>query len=257
MSHFYTIVLIPKDIQDQNAALEKLLAPFSEHIDVEPYDTDCYCIGRDAVNETELAMSPTIDEMRKQFREILDKKRNDRQDKIPTINEELEQIDADWKEFIAPWRAEIDEKTKAHPLYKKPGPECTECKGTGKYETTYNPNSKWDWWVIGGRWNGSITKNRPGSERFRQVGIEDLICVSHNIDSENCVPTPELLEYWNPKINTPFALLTPDNVWHEKGEMLMFGQSNDKSSIQEWRNDVMALLKANQDTIAIGCDMHI
>jgi hypothetical protein len=30
-------------------------------------------------------------------------------------------------------------------------PKCGECKGTGIYKSTYNPNSKWDWYSIGGR----------------------------------------------------------------------------------------------------------
>ena len=28
------------------------------------------------------------------------------------------------------------------------------CGGTGRVMSTYNPESKWDWWTVGGRWNG-------------------------------------------------------------------------------------------------------
>ncbi len=39
---------------------------------------------------------------------------------------------------------------------KDEGKICPSCHGKGTYPSTYNPDSKWDWWVVGGRWNGQL-----------------------------------------------------------------------------------------------------
>lgn len=92
------------------------------------------------------------------------------------------------------WKKQIDERHKLeqeiydkHPLKDLPNPKCgfynkedlvekpkliekgvkvgdryldgSGCGGTGKVMSTYNPNSTWDWWVIGGRWQGHLIPN--------------------------------------------------------------------------------------------------
>ena len=39
---------------------------------------------------------------------------------------------------------------------EKPDPECNWCKGTGINKTTFNPHGHWDYYSIGGRWDGSV-----------------------------------------------------------------------------------------------------
>lgn len=48
MSHFVTLVLVPKDSPDVKGTVESLLAPYDEEIAVAPYETDCWCIGGSA-----------------------------------------------------------------------------------------------------------------------------------------------------------------------------------------------------------------
>jgi len=48
MSHFYTVVLVPKDTDDIEAKVEELLAPYNENIEVEEYDKKCWCVNRKA-----------------------------------------------------------------------------------------------------------------------------------------------------------------------------------------------------------------
>lgn len=42
---------------------------------------------------------------------------------------------------------------------EKPQHGCEECKGTGAYTFARNPKAKWDYHIIGGRWDGSLNKN--------------------------------------------------------------------------------------------------
>lgn len=49
MSHFFVVVILPQKIQRENIKdqVDKQLDPFYEG-EVEPYETTCYCVGREA-----------------------------------------------------------------------------------------------------------------------------------------------------------------------------------------------------------------
>lgn len=47
------------------------------------------------------------------------------------------------------------------------------CGGTGRVMSTYNPESRWDWWTIGGRWNGYFKPEwNPNKD---EANLEDCI----------------------------------------------------------------------------------
>lgn len=69
--------------------------------------------------------------------------------------------------------------------------------------STYNPDSKWDWYVIGGRWDGWINDRETSSEAV----------------SDNIATTEAVLE----RNRIPHAIITPDGQWHEQGQMGWFG----------------------------------
>ena len=60
----------------------------------------------------------------------------------------------------------------ANPEWSKAQKSCSDCHGTGKRMTTYNPKSKWDWWVVGGRWNGAVKGEPRGDEKGFNFGEE-------------------------------------------------------------------------------------
>jgi len=110
--------------------------------------------------------------------------------------------------------------------------------------STYNPKSKWDWWRIGGRWNGEIKGAYRGSKDGFNFDDE------FETLEENICPISELPE--NLEI---FAIVTPDGFWHEKGHMGWFGCTSNIN--KDWKKIVKDLLKKYSNYIAIGCDLHI
>jgi hypothetical protein len=184
MSHFVTFVLVPKDSLDVDEAVSTLLAPYDEAIPVAPYKTDCYCIdeiARQAGVEAADRAHGNMNDLRTRYWNLPKEKR-------PT-----------WKAWTAGWTVIADRVEQAHPLYQKPDPDCEECQGSGQRLTTYNPDSQWDWWVIGGRWNGWLSRtNQLKARTAAQKG------------------------------KFPFAVVTPDGVWHDKGKMSWWGMASDK-----------------------------
>lgn len=99
----------------------------------------------------------------------------------------------------------------------------------GSILSTYNPKAKWDWYQVGGRWRGDI----PGDE----VKMSEV-----NID----------------KIDPPYAFVTTNGEWVERGEMGWFGISSNEMNEDEWDSKFREYLKTlDKDIILTLVDCHI
>ena len=158
--------------------------------------------------------------------------------------------------------------------------------------STYNPNSKWDWYVIGGRWEGDLPiKNKKeskvdnsfcynNSDDFAQ--IKDIEFTKELSNEEICefrITYNELItkgtfykpEYYQKryptfdvyleeqKVFSTYALLTPDGKWHEPGEMGWFGtNSATPEDEKDFKNTYNTLIKEqNPEDYFVLVDCHI
>ena len=121
---------------------------------------------------------------------------------------------------------------------------------TGDIWSTYNPNSKWDWYAIGGRWGCTLfAKDEDGEygyadeafvrdidfAKMRAELLEDLTPYEEYM-SGNTFFKKEYLQKLYPDEATyiqqntefsTFAVVTPDGEWHEPGQMGWFGCSSE------------------------------
>lgn len=130
--------------------------------------------------------------------------------------------------------------------------------------STYNPNSKWDWYEVGGRWsrllktkNGynvdsclvkdlDLTLDKEAYEkaiRFWELVVEhqqlrDGEEKPFNLYKEEYyIKRYETKENYAKKMSTlsTYAVLTPDGEWHEPGRMGWWGMSHaDHNSEKAW-----------------------
>ena len=164
MSHAYLVVLMPQDVIRDEAEtradfvdnrkapvrvksyIDEKMSYYDEGLSVPEYDTPCICIGhaaREAAAADVVAELGEFDAVRCAYHAL------------PAE----EKTDENWKAMSAPWIEREKELIAAHPDKDKPTADCTECHGTGVYKTTLNPNRKWDWYVIGGRYNGLVCRS--------------------------------------------------------------------------------------------------
>lgn len=186
--------------------------------------------------------------------------------------EKLEQYKESWqyKEYYSnPKKYSREHPQPAHLEYLKTGYD-KKCKSTDEelyqdyikyYEadeidenggilSTTNPNAKWDWYDIGGRWNRMLQLNKGTSANQARVkdvnwgvqDVEEYRKTNPNVEREYqahlkqlswCLgPQPTLEEYMKEKMRlTTYAVLAPAAdaegtaryEWHEPGECLMFG----------------------------------
>lgn len=105
----------------------------------------------------------------------------------------------------------------------------------GNLLTTDNPNSKWDWYQLGGRYSGDIkTKN----------GLETDKTTVGDIDFDNTV--------------TPYAFVTTGGEWVERGQMGWFGLSSNDKDEDDWDKQFRDYVKSlGSDVRMTLIDCHI
>lgn len=54
----------------------------------------------------------------------------------------------------------------------------------GNELSTYNPNSKWDWYSVGGRWRNSLLTKEDNEDVISETSLEDLINQGSNLRKE-------------------------------------------------------------------------
>lgn len=141
------------------------------------------------------------------------------------VNEGCSLTDKDAWEQVQDWGYQIDDK--------------------GNLLTTYNPDSKWDWYSIGGRWSGFLPlkeKDEDGNP------LESNEAYFYEIDWEY------LLEHKYP----PFCFVTEDGEWIEKGEMGWWGVSFNEQPEDDWNTQFKKYLDTvDSDCLVTVIDFHI
>ena len=255
MSHFSVAVFT----EQNGATVEELLAPYSEHIQLEPY--------------IKYTKEQAIEDVKKDIERY----------KNTTYAKYLADSESYAKKY---------EHNKDHVNYLKnefpkrlnwTDEECYQYKAQfydedmidneGNLLSTYNPKSKWDWYSIGGRFPGMLkSKNGKHGEgsafranpriygEFDSAIVKD-IDFSMDIDEYN-----KAIRYWEVVVEkqplkdgenkddfiswykegyyeeyyrdketyakicasyNTYAVVTPDGKWHEKGEMGWWGMSSE------------------------------
>lgn len=110
----------------------------------------------------------------------------------------------------------------------------------GNFLTTYNPDSKWDWWVIGGRWSGYLP-------------------TLNSQNSDNCtVGEVNWSKFFENNPSGPFCFITEDGEWHETARMGWWGMTSNDKEKKAWREEFESYLKSvDPDTEITAIDFHI
>jgi hypothetical protein len=251
MSH-YCVGVIVDNTNDIESRVEKILAPYDENLEVEPY---IYKTKAELIQQA------------KDYK-ICIQRRTEEADHIIT---EYEQSYLD---------AQTDEE-----LYNLWCEDYNTYNENGDELSTYNPQSKWDWWVIGGRWsrennvlqikdfvlyntptdkqvehykkcwgylNGEIEVEDPFKEFGYELGMFKKEYLKEKYGSlENLIKSK--------MSNLPYAFVD-ENGWYEQGKMGMFGMDDaTKESIDGYTKFAENYFRdvKNQDKYIVFVDCHI
>lgn len=249
MSHFVVWVMAPADAVAAVGAedvAEARLAPFSENLEVPAYTRECRCAEwaahREAKRISQEQNADLVREIRDE-RSRLSAERTRLEESMPS-NAAREALAArqqeEWATHIVPVISRIDAVEEvlfaSLKATQRPDVACPDCRGTGAYLSTYNPDAKWDWWEIGGRWRGAFDPTGAG---------RDVLPVSEVMDEDGQVPL------------FPVAIIDPEGAWHEEGSVGWFGVMSDQKAAAQWEDEAQALFARYPNHTIIVCDCHI
>jgi hypothetical protein len=240
MSHFTVAVFT----EDENRDIDDLMAPYDENISAEPYvdSTKEELIQ----HERKRMQSVFVDQYAEWQRDSADyEKRVNNPDFIEYLRSLPERME---------W---TDEQ-----LYESAieGYDEDDIASDGSVLSRYNPDSKWDWYAVGGRWQGMLMlkpgktgqRGSPGLMTKMSPDFDGAYVADIDFDAmrkkqyKSVQPYEEAMkngfyteEYMSEQYPSEFeyfqrmtafytyAVITPDGVWHAPGDMGWFGMSTD------------------------------
>ena len=276
MSHFITLVILPKFVQDDKIhdRLTKVMARYREDRRVPPYYERCSCIGLWAELAGSIEANRQVEDIEILRQEHWNSPSALRRIELMcratlTAEETLElretsrSLRVEWERISAPWEAFKAEFLQTHPRFNMPDPECEYCHGRGVHRTTRNPVGKWDWYRIGGRWDGFLYPDQGNwmQESRQALGLppmeESLVdpfrfgpqyeTISNNSRDIESLPHPILDEL------RPYAIVDPMGEWHENKS-----EGDTVRSELEWDNRFREILETYRNGYhrVINLDCH-
>ena len=221
MSHFCVYVF-----HDKNTSIDTLLAPYDENLVVEPY--------------VEYTKEEAIAKVRN---EIEDYKNGPYAEYIKNP-EEYEKKYKCTKKYIEFLKNEFPKKINwtDDQCYDdmKEDYDSDMIDKDGNLLSKYNPKSKWDWYEVGGRWNGGIPMKTSTKLEIKSCNE----CMVSQIDMD--------------KISPPYAYVDTNGIWNERGEMGWFGISSNDKDEKSWGDEFKKFINnQKKSTIVTLVDCHI
>ena len=140
--------------------------------------------------------------------------------------------------------------------------------GNGVLEewSTYNPDSKWDWYSLGGRWGKSI-KTKSGEfvdkcfldeidwSPFKPEDYEEE--TQKDWSGKEYHPLKDSVQYHYTENDVPFCVII-DGVWYERGKMGWWTFVSDEKEKSDWNEEFMTLVKTlPEKSLVANYDFHI
>ena len=133
--------------------------------------------------------------------------------------------------------------------------------------STYNPDSKWDWWCMGGRWDCAL-KTKAGE--FVNAALLGEIDWSPFTDDdyekewkvndwtgEKYRPLKEDVRWHLTEDKPPFCVII-DGTWYEKGEMGWWGMTSNEKDDNLWESEFKKLIETlPPSSEVVLADFHI
>lgn len=137
-------------------------------------------------------------------------------------------------------------------------------KGVWQVYSTYNPDSKWDWWCLGGRWDSCIkTKSGEFVDECKLGEIdfkpypEDCYEDAENWRGEPYKRLKKEYKFHYTKGDMPFCIII-DGVWYEKGQMGWWAAVSNEKNDDDWEKEIENLLATlPEDSDVYNVDFHI
>lgn len=217
MSH-YTVAVF---MTDESQSVDTLLAPYDENIEVAPYVWS---------TKTEL-----IRRERQRLQKIFDESYSAWKRDPKGYEADADSMHIEYLKMLPELMKMTDEQ-----LYQKIVKEREyQLNIDGDVITTYNPDSKWDWYEVGGRWSDMLIRKGTKEncdeayvsdinfEVMQREAIAELQPYEKAMKNSSVLAKEEMREKYPTRKEyikrktafSTYAVITPDGQWHAPGKM--------------------------------------
>lgn len=271
MSHFPVLVL-----HRPEQTVDELLAPFDSELEVPEHEEPCQCVQEAAWDlariEAEAQTEPPSARRQQEFREAhgeeLEQLLGSRSPDVARGR----QLNEQWLAIGAAWRRAYNAALDRAMRSATADPDCSDCQGTGRVRTTSNPNAKWDWYEVGGRFTGVLDGYDPTADPenwetcYLCGGTGQRTDIVVEGGCNGCQGSGRALkDRWKPHPGdtrpaaelppdyTPHAVVTPLGEWYEIPQPGYHGMVWE----EQWMAQVRELLQLCSDCLATIVDIHM
>lgn len=250
MSHYSVIVITPDSIVrggSVDAYVERLMLPYSENTEVPEYEDDCECVW------------DTHDYGKSQDFDLWYREGHKKPDDIKDKLKEITGVDPNDQPDLAPlysWIRSDDELFSACNAWlvkqvteiKKVGVEdCEVCDGTRRRMTTWNKVATWDWYRIGGRWDGSLFGHEQLEEpEDRKEALDHHYSDAVESKERNVAPVKDV-------VGLPLAIVTPDGDWHQAGKGVWLSTFKEDREFQFEAGRIFGRYENGHSAVIVDC----
>lgn len=111
--------------------------------------------------------------------------------------------------------------------------------------STYNPDSKWDWYCEGGRWREWLLLKEKGEDG---EPLNSTFATKEEVDWDAMLVNNRI----------PFCFITDDGEWHESAEIGWWAMTSNEKNKNEWEKEFLDYLKfVDEETPVTVIDFHI
>lgn len=235
-----------------------ILAPYSEDVEVAEYVRECSCVGFAAWNEvSRLASTVMFAGTGETIPSLMTKWKAEKvriEQQHDSADSEKGKYCMSLEEYTQPWADGKNELATVlityHPERERPDKNCTFCDGGGKYPSTYNPNSKWDCWQIGGVGlhfpdhlrNGEYPVGLESEHLPYIIKVDDLLNLNGSQFSQYGVPTA----------------VVGKGFWCGNDYQLSASSFSQQSKPKDWwEGELKELYRNHTGKYAVAVDLHI
>jgi hypothetical protein len=114
--------------------------------------------------------------------------------------------------------------------------------------STLNPRARWDWYVIGGRWDGAVLGHLTRHDPYDETRAQQNVILSAALAG-----APYLTEW------LPHSVVTPEGSWHERETLVVEGWMKWRLETKDdaaWLREVRGVLETFPDHRVVGVDIH-
>lgn len=129
----------------------------------------------------------------------------------------------------------------------------------GKRGYWENPNRRWDWYLIGGRWTGAFALKPGKNGKVGKPGVMTGPPPNGFVDQARAgdIDWPKTDAHWQGKLRT--LAVIKNGEWFEQGRMRMFANVEGRKPESEWAEQFDLLLAEGitDETLLTLIDCHI